>query len=978
MVLRFKKLEGKSLTKTLLIVAGTLLLILVVGVSYMALTFKPQQVRVTNITDRSATVSWQTSKPTVGVVRYRGTDGSRGVAYDDRDYSKAEMEMATSDPESYMSDDFEVKVSNKGKYYTHHVTLHGLEPEVEYSFRIGNGLFSKANVQFASGELESFTAVTEPRFSTKPELESVLNPNPTYGNVTTAYGAVINDAIAYMSSVKDGETVTLSAPLNEEGKWYLDLTTARKSDGQIVLFNDAVDKQTMKVETVGMSSGLHSIDMRYNAPAPNIVMEIVEEELVLGIASLVYAGVDNCCGQSDYRGGAACESEEDWINGYNACQAKSCAACSDDPAQCISDGNPCNRNDGCCSKICASGRCGLAAQEDHTNPQATGGNDVSEGARCSGCAGQYPEAGCPNGYVTNTAYKNGDIACKKICADGTWVWTNSCSPDFVDNPAPLHTAQTCYPPKCLAHEKDCWGHNSCWGIHCCTNGYLEKREHNSETFAEQRVSNQIQCYYRHDWGCLSELQEAESCSTEESKGVIVTDHALQCPRVIRLETDIDGDGLFVGGGEVSRNSRACTLYSGEGENSFTRMYNPDTHDCVEGVITPKDSNGADDKVEAGEEDGSESTNIACVLWRYSTSEPCDKLCEEVRVGFKPTPQNSTCEQYSSNSWSEPVYNTMTECNQARVTHCNERTREELPSPLDFSDDVSPSLPSLLKPSPASAQEQDNIASVQYSGDYILIPQESGVYNLTIPGAKPQEITMEAGQEYTFYIDYNDNGQRDEGEMVNLSEGNVTINYIDEKIGSELQLKKGINMVSFNNLPSNMDSCELIKEMNNSYNKDLEETKFVSQIARFVGSKFEVTSFRPDLDQETGGECFPVRPGEGYVMRAHEEMKVLFAGYRLANAAPIKINQPGWSMIGVNGSGENWTAVKLIDRFNSDERFLVNNLSRWRTEASMYQGLQKDKKEAGDEYDTFGFDFPLRSSEGYFLRVVEGAGVLEIE
>ena len=64
--------------------------------------------------------------------------------YDTRDLVKAELKaveqtgknIAKSDDISVSMSEVktEIKVTDKGKYYTHHVEIKGLDPETEYSF----------------------------------------------------------------------------------------------------------------------------------------------------------------------------------------------------------------------------------------------------------------------------------------------------------------------------------------------------------------------------------------------------------------------------------------------------------------------------------------------------------------------------------------------------------------------------------------------------------------------------------------------------------------------------------------------------------------------------------------------------------------------------------------------------------------------------------------------------------------------------
>ena len=116
--------------------------------------FKKKGIIITNITDRSATISWKTDKPTEGKVVLREGDfilpisfalTNKNVFYDDRDVADALIEAAK---ESQASVE-EVKIKKQGKYYLHHVTVKNLNPDKAYSFKIKSGSFYVANACYS-------------------------------------------------------------------------------------------------------------------------------------------------------------------------------------------------------------------------------------------------------------------------------------------------------------------------------------------------------------------------------------------------------------------------------------------------------------------------------------------------------------------------------------------------------------------------------------------------------------------------------------------------------------------------------------------------------------------------------------------------------------------------------------------------------------------------------------------------------------
>lgn len=249
--------------KTRYVLAGFLGIIILYLILYVLLInpySAPQRIRVTNITDRSATVSWVTSRPTKGVVIFAEAEFAlpgflsgigAGRAYDDRDVSSARLEEAeeVSDDESasISREEIEdVKVSKKGKFYVHHVTVSGLDPETTYYFRVGNGfMFSGSEEAFSE---DVFTAVTEPSFRTFQELEVPTMPDPTYGSVVSGEEMIV-DGVMFMSPGLGKSVSPLSGILNDEGGWYIDLSAARDPNGEIVTdFSEESDKELLMIE----------------------------------------------------------------------------------------------------------------------------------------------------------------------------------------------------------------------------------------------------------------------------------------------------------------------------------------------------------------------------------------------------------------------------------------------------------------------------------------------------------------------------------------------------------------------------------------------------------------------------------------------------------------------------------------------------------------------------------------------------------
>ena len=104
----------------------------------------PKFVTITNIEDRSATISWQSDKATHSFVTFSGGLLENQTALDDRDVNVPTARAL------------------------HHVTLKGLTPETSYQFKIVSG-------KFTSEVRELTTAKSETGNGSKPIIGSVLS-----------------------------------------------------------------------------------------------------------------------------------------------------------------------------------------------------------------------------------------------------------------------------------------------------------------------------------------------------------------------------------------------------------------------------------------------------------------------------------------------------------------------------------------------------------------------------------------------------------------------------------------------------------------------------------------------------------------------------------------------------------------------------------------------------------------------------------
>ena len=126
--------------KPLLIFAGLVLFLIAIFLGLPLLlepTSPPKEVFISNVTERQATVSWITAKPTKGAVKINGK-----TILDDGDKDK----------------------NSQGFYATHHVTIPDLSANQNYKFEIYQG----------------WKKVYKGTFVTVGTLETINTPKPIY------------------------------------------------------------------------------------------------------------------------------------------------------------------------------------------------------------------------------------------------------------------------------------------------------------------------------------------------------------------------------------------------------------------------------------------------------------------------------------------------------------------------------------------------------------------------------------------------------------------------------------------------------------------------------------------------------------------------------------------------------------------------------------------------------------------------------
>lgn len=256
-------------------IVGFVLLGFIGAMSYLWWTGNPSNVQISNITDKSFSVSWTTRNPSKGIalaseggfsipLRF-STSGDVEIGYDDRDMRSAELAnaaetaVAAQNGDEIYADEIvtTTEIDEFGTYYVHHATFTDLSPDMEYGVVLGNG-----SVFWKGGDNVTLNA----------ELQSVPTPDPAYGLVSTDSQTSLTDGVLTMRVEYDGRSTLLTSALTTEGTWYIDLSTAMmKSDGTLSTVD--LDTSSLYLSVEGGAQGrVEETKVSYDSKAPATVL----------------------------------------------------------------------------------------------------------------------------------------------------------------------------------------------------------------------------------------------------------------------------------------------------------------------------------------------------------------------------------------------------------------------------------------------------------------------------------------------------------------------------------------------------------------------------------------------------------------------------------------------------------------------------------------------------------------------------------
>lgn len=174
----------------------------------------PKNIKITNVTDNSFSVSFLTDESTAGFLKY----GDKSNSLDNQVGDERDQISGSVQP-----------------YNMHHLTVRGLQPSTIYYFTLGTG----SNSSFTN-DGEPFQVRTAQQAGAQPAAKTI------YGSVTTETGAPAEGAVVYVKHPSAGE---LSSLVKSSGSWAVYLSNARTPDGSD--FAQTSDEDTLLVTVQG-------------------------------------------------------------------------------------------------------------------------------------------------------------------------------------------------------------------------------------------------------------------------------------------------------------------------------------------------------------------------------------------------------------------------------------------------------------------------------------------------------------------------------------------------------------------------------------------------------------------------------------------------------------------------------------------------------------------------------------------------------
>jgi len=197
-------------------------------------TAVPKDLRITNRTDSSVTISWMTDIPVTGFLKYSD--------------NPAKINMPAGDSRDQIA-------GSANTYQTHYIEIKGLTADKTYYFMVGSGSATYEN----SGKPYQFRTTT----AGGTQSEDVIS-----GKVLNTAGQGVAGAILYID-LEGAET--LSALSSAEGSWRLPISIARDKQGKVLKYDKTNAKLSIFVNGGSLGSAT-AISSTGKKPVPDIVL----------------------------------------------------------------------------------------------------------------------------------------------------------------------------------------------------------------------------------------------------------------------------------------------------------------------------------------------------------------------------------------------------------------------------------------------------------------------------------------------------------------------------------------------------------------------------------------------------------------------------------------------------------------------------------------------------------------------------------
>ncbi len=970
----------RRIAKVILLFTGLGLLGYAGYLTYISISFRPYNVRVSNVTDSSFTVSWVTDSPMKGVVYYKETDSvlpgplgwvSSESAVDDRDFAKAQgkcVEDFNSNAVEDMSDDFTVsgdnfdceniEVKEYGKYYTHHVTLKNLDSEKEYFFKVGDGYLSwglDSSRQVV--DEDEYPTVTEFSMKTFSILDSVEEPNPAYGSVIGVvkegenYGEDEDvDALVFARLVSfdtDSESTLLSSVTNSSGGWYVDKSMVRQEDGS--LHEYVIDDDFLYVGYQYRDyddSKIMMLRLGYeDAPAPEIA-GVTEEELknmkeddnwwekIMGIfVKESNAGCnENGCATfaelMEYRASGSSGASEKAVR-----EAQRYVSRVDIEAEKARQMN-----------MLSSG----SNIESSTNENIVGYTKAIDNAVSSNNVTELMRLmNTPGLSTTNPAMYSKALS--------SLVEMNSNSATSSESSTSKSSYQILQDIVGFDVNKTNGSSNS--GISTYTINAEGSVKDNTDE--EKSSSSFLSNITKNIAFSNVDMQMRVNFSADATTGKIELTVGDNSGLSYDVETGKYQVTSIKGLGEyaiLSYLETAKNIYSGADEVLTKSVRNlPGVARLVLGAAKwqePKIEVSTEVTSVFGDSSNTEINVVSPIKFQDEEGKEIEGIVfgTLIKAAEKGEKRAGEMEEYL-------VGNVCIEGSSCSESGVNVKTIEVEPKSADKT-----SLKGYLVNGVYA--EETTTANNSLSGDFLYYTSEKGIIDIVVDGVEVERGVEVDGNDVILLYDNRDG---EDGYQVPKDYKNPADNEdlilssnslsIDVKKTSEMytaSLDDGINIVSFDKVLLGGDGSVLTAgDVLKKYPKS------IRYIASFSGGKW--SNIVGNGEDGVEGNDFNIVPGVGYLVFMNYSSSLSIAGYKLESSIPINFSI-GWNLVGVHGYSKAFTARSFIDSINDVSGLTADNVSWWPTAKGKYEGLQVTD---GKEY---GLDFPISPSNGYFVRI----------